>query len=106
MVEFKNLTPYQFWQRIIKGSHPTWIKGIPEKTRDLIEKCWSSDVDERPTFEEIFEMLSQDFSYSPEDVDSEEIDLYIEKIKSDEKPVEDDVKSKCVDIFKEQINSY
>lgn len=104
--EFKNLTPYQFWQRIIKGSRPTWIKGIPEKTRDLIEKCWSSDVDERPTFEEIFEMLSQDFSYSPEDVDSEEIDLYIEKIKSDEKPVEDDVKSKCVDIFKEQINSY
>ena len=48
--------------------------------KDLIEKCWSQDPKERPSFDEIFEKLSTDFSYSEETVDEDEINEYLEML--------------------------
>lgn len=34
--------------------------------QNLIEKCWIEEASDRPSFDEIFETLSNDFSYSDE----------------------------------------
>ena len=103
-----NLTPYQFWNKIIQGTRPTLTSDIPQKTIDLIERCWSRNVSERPSFEEIFNLLSSDFSYSPEDVDSDEINEYLEILKSngqsDNNDKFKDLTRQCAKIFEDKFN--
>lgn len=45
----------------------TLVKNFPEniteKMKELVSRCWSRDAKERPTFDEIFQLLSTDFSY-------------------------------------------
>lgn len=48
--------------------------------KDLISKCWAPEYFKRPSFEEIFNALSKDLSYSKEKVDRNEIENYIKKI--------------------------
>lgn len=55
--------------------------------RQLIESCWSENPSDRPSFDEIFEKLSSDFSYSEETVDEDEVGEYI--ISLDERRRED-----------------
>lgn len=52
-----------------------------KKMKDLISQCWSRDPKERPPFEIIFEKLSNDFSYSDETVDDDEISDYLKMFK-------------------------
>ena len=44
---------------------------------ELITQCWSQNVQERPSFEEIYSKLSQDFSFFTEAVDENEINEYL-----------------------------
>lgn len=48
--------------------------------QNLHERCWSSDISERLTFDDIFDMLSTDFSYIDEEVDETEVNELIEYI--------------------------
>ena len=50
---------------------------IQIKMKELISRCWSQESKDRPSFKEIFEELSNDFSYSIEDVDEDEINEYL-----------------------------
>lgn len=54
---------------------------VPKKTQELIERCCSCNVSDRPSFEEIFELLSNDFSYSPEPLFEKEVEVYIQVLK-------------------------
>ena len=46
----------------------------------MISRCWDPDPKRRPSFNEIYEKLSTDFSYSPEEIDDDEIRNYLETI--------------------------
>lgn len=64
--------------KVLSGGRPKLPNIVPEKMRQLIEKCWSQDPKDRPSFEEIFRQLSSDFSYIDEDIDEDEINDYLE----------------------------
>ncbi|KAK8886595.1 hypothetical protein M9Y10_042059 [Tritrichomonas musculus] len=78
--EIKNLTFFGLCRKILDGYRPPLTDQIPPKMKELITQCWSGDIKERPSFDEIFEKLSSDFSYFDEDVDAEEIKEYLEMV--------------------------
>ena len=67
---------------------PVFTSSIPDNMKDLIEKCWDQDQEKRPSFSDIFKMLSEDFSYSPESVDDDEVNDFLDMIKSNQKSSE------------------
>ena len=72
---------YKLHSKVMEGGRPTFTKDVPKKTQDLISMCWSQKPKDRPSFNDIFNHLSNDFSYSPEVVDEEEVNDYLESIK-------------------------
>ena len=75
--------------------------------QELIGSCWSQDPAKRPSFDDIYNNLSSDFSYSPEVVDEEEVNDYLESIK--EKQTDSDENNilinKCLEIEKDQFQN-
>lgn len=67
-----------FFQNGKKLSISNIIQSATEKMQDLISKCWSNDPKERPSFAEIFDLLSSNLTYFSEDVDKDEVSRYIE----------------------------
>ena len=57
---------------------------IPEKYRDLIERCWSSDPSSRPTFDDIVNELKTNEEYMTTDIDKKEVQEYIDMIDKSE----------------------
>ena len=58
---FKNgeLTDYAFKQKVVEENYrPIFKDPIKKSIKELIESCWSSDPNDRPTFEELFNKLS------------------------------------------------
>lgn len=76
----KVISPFVFSNKIISGCRPKFTQNVPSKMKDLIEKCWSKKVEERPTFEEIFDLLSDDFSYFDEEIDKDEVIEYLDRL--------------------------
>lgn len=76
----ENISPFAFAQKVIKGIRPRFTDGITRKMKNLLRKCWSDDPSERPSFEEIFNELS-DLSYFDETLDEDENETYIERLK-------------------------
>ena len=71
-------SPSEIWQKVSDGGRPKFTRDIPVKMRSFIKKCWSQDPDERPSFDEIFNELSTDLTYSPVPVDEDEIKNFLE----------------------------
>ncbi|KAK8898411.1 hypothetical protein M9Y10_000698 [Tritrichomonas musculus] len=76
----KEKSAFSFGKKIIDGYRPTFPDSFPEKMQELICRCWSKNVSERPSFEEIFNELSKDFSYLGEDVEEDEIEEFISNL--------------------------
>lgn len=74
---------------------PVFKYPIKENLRKLIEDCWSHDPDMRPTFAEIFSKLSSE-EYFIDDVDSNDINLYIQDITEICDPLEKLIQEKDV----------
>lgn len=51
--------------------------------KDLLPQCWLDNPDDRPSFDDIFKKLSTDFSYFYETVDEEEVETYLESLKTE-----------------------
>ncbi|KAK8899213.1 hypothetical protein M9Y10_001518 [Tritrichomonas musculus] len=77
----EQLTVYRIWNEVNSGHRPILRDNISQILKDLITACWSPNPSERPTFEEIFELLSSDFSFSQEDLDEEEVNQYLQTIR-------------------------
>ena len=72
---FTNCLPYieiikrkraqeSFFKKITNGYRPQFPESFNnEKIKKLIEKCWSSNPSERPTFENLFEILAYDTDF-------------------------------------------
>lgn len=59
---------------------PRFDKNVSVKMKELIIKCLDSWPDDRPTFDEIYNELSTDFSYFCGDFDRQEIENFINLI--------------------------
>ncbi|KAK8891099.1 hypothetical protein M9Y10_028304 [Tritrichomonas musculus] len=68
----------------VKNDHkrPVFNKPIPDCYRDLIEKCWSENPDDRPSGEDIVDILKTNTSFLTEKVDKEKYFNYIKYIES------------------------
>lgn len=76
-----NKTPFEsedFSKELEKGNRPKFTNNIPFKMQELIGSCWSQDPAKRPSFDDIYNKLSSDFSYSPEKINENELIKFIE----------------------------
>lgn len=63
------LSYYAFINKVVEQHYrPKFNVPIKETFRELIEICWSAIPDERPSFNEIFEKLSNNSDYLLDDV--------------------------------------
>ena len=67
-----------------KQLRPTIPITIPNIYRELIERCWSQNPKDRPTFEEILQTLKTNPEFITESVDKEEFYQYISTIDNSE----------------------
>lgn len=74
----------KFIQKVISGGNPKFDKSITKSMQKLLIKCWSANVDERPSFSDIFNQLSTEFSYFKDDVDSNKIKNYLSYLENSE----------------------
>lgn len=75
--ELGNVSPFVFANKVMAGYRPKLDDKIPSKMQDLLTKCWSDNINERPSFDEIFDKLSSDFTYIDESVEEDEIIEYL-----------------------------
>lgn len=103
----KNLNGIKLFKSVENGVRPTFGDDVPLKMLQLISKCWDKDPDNRPSFKDIFDVLSSDFSLSPEEVDKDEVNEYLEIINEsglgDEQYTKSVMIDKCLGIFNEQL---
>lgn len=64
-----------------EGIRPEIEKEMPEAYRNLIERCWSADPNERPTFDEIDEELKTNEGFITEKIDANMSDLLMKQTK-------------------------
>ena len=99
LIVFELLTgtkPYQMMMNpkeiktevVEKNYRPQLTNKIPKIYQDLIEKCWSPDPKDRPTFAEIINELENNTEYINDDMDKFEIQKYIEHIDKSESSFE------------------
>ncbi|KAK8896745.1 hypothetical protein M9Y10_014662 [Tritrichomonas musculus] len=80
-------TPYEGFDLIHllmavqNGQRPLFTKPIDDSYKDLIERCWSQDPKDRPSFEEIVELLKNDKFITP-NVNKKTFRSYVEYIES------------------------
>ena len=79
----KSIKLAELARKVMSGGRPKFTEGVTEKMKELITQCWNHDYKERPSFQEIFDKLSTDFTYFDEDVDEDEVNEYIEVLKEE-----------------------
>lgn len=81
----KSDNPYLRIKYISEGARPVKTQNIPDHYWNLIQKCWAQEPLERPSFEEIVEILKSDkFAISEFEIktDLDELHEYQERIDS------------------------
>lgn len=85
-LENGKLSAFDFRNKVINESYrPKFDFPVNPSLQQLIEQCWQDDPNKRPTFDEIYQKLSSfniedSNEYLLDDVDIEELKLYIEDI--------------------------
>lgn len=92
---YKGCSFFAFMRQVASGERPSLL-GIPEAYKDLISSCWSQNEHERPTFDEIVEVLKTKKEFITDGIDYNEFLEYIDYI---------DNEKKSFDPFKKLTNS-
>lgn len=103
------LKEFDFRNKVATANYrPTFRFPIKKSLQTLIEQCWSSDPEERPTFNEIYSKLSRypnegidDENFHLDDVDLDEFASYLE-LTSKETTQFEEILIKKNQIFEEQ----
>lgn len=74
-------TSYQVFLKSTEGVRPEIPSFVKKPIKDMIDRCWSCDPDNRPTFDELFQKLAYDPNFLLDDVDTEKLNSYIDMIK-------------------------
>ena len=94
---FKNLDlPMLYTKVIIQNYRPEFEYPIANCYKELNTKCWSGNPEERPTFDEIVDILKNNEEFITENVDENEYFQYIDYIKEYKKSF--DKKKKIISI--------
>ena len=81
---YKGLKLNDIFTKVINNQlRPEFTDITPEPMQKLIRKCWAHNPDERPTFDEIFDVFAEGL-VEFEDCDRDEILEFVELIKKDE----------------------
>lgn len=73
-------------KKIVNGTmRPKFSQNVNSNLKELIEKCWDSNPNNRPTFEEIYSELSQKVDNYIEKVDKSDIEKYINLLDEEQK---------------------
>lgn len=100
--ELGNVSQIRLWNKVLDGERPIFTPDVPEKMQNLISRCWSKEPKQRPSFNEIFQVLSTDFSFSPETIDDEEeINDYLESLKDNNNDKDDTTNNETNHIINE-----
>ena len=67
--------------KISEGLRPTFSGNETDKMKSLISRCWNSNASKRPSFDEIFNELSNDLTYLKGEIDKDAVNGYINYIK-------------------------
>lgn len=74
------LTDLNFPNKVANEEYrPVFKFPVKETHQELTKECWSNNPEDRPTFEEIFEKLTEE-NYFLEDVDEDELNCYVDDI--------------------------
>lgn len=87
---FRNITMYKLAQAICKGIRPD-TSDIEEPYKDLIERCWSQEPSDRPTFDEIVDALENDHDFITDLVEEDDFRKYIDFINKSPNSVDEKV---------------
>lgn len=78
---FKKLTMFELMRKIVnEGYRPQIKESIPVAYRNLIEKCWSQNPDDRPSFDSIVDELKNNSEFITELVNESEFIDYVDFI--------------------------
>lgn len=70
--ELEKVTSFKIANKVMRGYRPKFDKNITKKMKNLLSRCWDENINERPTFDEIYKLLTTD-----------EINQYIEDIEDE-----------------------
>ncbi|KAK8847280.1 hypothetical protein M9Y10_019867 [Tritrichomonas musculus] len=77
---FKNLNFFEVLTKVATGNRPSINATIMDSYSKLIQKCWSQNPSDRPTFDDIVKMLRNDSLFMTDSTDRQECENYIEYI--------------------------
>lgn len=98
--------PFSLTRRVLDGYRPERKEGINDKMWRLIEKCWDQNPTERYSFEELFDLFSNDFTYLDQPVNAEEINNYLRSLNDPQFVRRDaEIKSNLVHSIQSQTES-
>ena len=77
---------FQFNNKVVnEGYRPEFTVPVQEYLKKLIEKCWSKDLNQRPTFEQLFNKLAFNIEESIYDaLDQNDSNYYLNNVEVDE----------------------
>ncbi|KAK8876560.1 hypothetical protein M9Y10_006777 [Tritrichomonas musculus] len=106
---FKNIQIFEVAYRVTNNIRPEINDELPASYKNLIEKCWSQNPEDRPTFDKIVEVLENDDGFITENIDEKKYQNFIEYIKNDKISASSlfskvDLKSKLEEIQSENIS--
>lgn len=104
--ELGKVTSFKLANKVMKGYRPKFEKNITKKMKTLLSRCWDENPTERPTFDEIYRLLTTDFGYLDEDVDEDEINQYIDDTEDEAKRSKTMQKVERSEIHKSENHDY
>lgn len=63
--EFRRNT-FMLWHKILSDARPDFTDAFPECIKELIKKCWAGKPENRPTFDEIAQMIDSHQVFLPD----------------------------------------
>ena len=84
-IPYEGFNIFQVCNLVTSGKRPPLDNSIPKCYRQLIERCWLEKEAERPTFEDIVNLLEKDDEFIDDAVDENEFLDYVEYIKNNKK---------------------
>ncbi|OHS94246.1 hypothetical protein TRFO_39576 [Tritrichomonas foetus] len=88
--------------RVADGERPEIPENVPKELTNLISKCWSDNIDERPSFNEISSILSN-LKYPEFNLDNQQIKEYYDHIQEKSKNYKYEEESTFSSVFQKII---
>jgi serine/threonine protein kinase len=80
----KDANPVEVAAMHLQNVRPTIPEGTSRVVAKVIEKCWSKDPGDRPTFDEIFSFLAENWFPFFKDTDYSECERFIDEVMAEE----------------------